>query len=126
MKKIWDRIGIAFSAACVVHCLVVAFIPLIFPALSLYNHAPWVHVLVGFVILFTTPLAFVPGYRKHGITWIVSLALTGFLFIALGYLLEDQVTDQLSHGVSILGSLMLVFAHGKNLQHSHRHQHLCC
>jgi hypothetical protein len=126
MKKVWDRMGITFSTACAIHCVVVAFLPLLFPALSVYSHKSWVHVAVGFVILFTSPLAFVPGYRKHGLTWILGVAVTGLLFIMSGVLLERSASEQVSHGVSILGSLCLVFAHAKNLQHSHKHHHQCC
>lgn len=127
MKKVvWDRIGIAFSSACVVHCILVAFLPLFFPAIAVYTHSSWVHVTVAGIIIFTSPLAFVPGYKKHGLTWIFKTAIAGLFFIFLGIAMEDKVSDQVSHGVSILGSLLLVFAHGKNIQHSHRHQHQCC
>lgn len=126
MKKVWDRLGIAVSSACVVHCIMVAFLPLIFPALHMYAHLTWVHAAVGMAILFTTPLAFLPGYRRHGLTWIISVALMGVFLIGVGWLLEDKVSEQMSHGITILGSLFLVFAHAKNIQHSHRHQHQCC
>lgn len=127
MKKvIWDRLGIAFSSACVVHCIMVAFVPLFFPFIIEYTHSAWVHIIVLMTMLFTTPLAFVPGYKKHGLTWIMKTAIMGLLVVFLGILMEDKVSDQISHGISICGSLFIVFAHGKNLQHSHRHQHQCC
>ncbi len=126
MKKVWDRVGITFSTVCVIHCVVVAFIPLLFPALTVYAHNSWIHIAVGIIILLTSPLAFVPGYKKHGLTWILKTAVSGLFFIMMGVLLESKVTDQLSHGISILGSLCLVFAHAKNLQHSHKHHHQCC
>ena len=78
-------------------------------------------------MLFTTPFAFVPGYKKHGLTWILAMALIGLLMVILSVIVEGRVSDQLSHGISICGSLLLVFAHAKNIQHSHRHvQHPCC
>lgn len=126
MKKIWDRVGIAFSSACVVHCIVVAFLPLFFPALKVYTHQPWIHLAVGTSILFTSPLAFLPGFKKHGLSWIIGMAIMGLVFILLGILAEDIYSEQMSHGISIFGSLLLVFAHAKNLQHSHRHHHQCC
>lgn len=131
MKKVvWDRIGIAFSSACVVHCILVAFIPLFFPVVASYTHSSWVHIVVAGIILFTSPLAFLPGYKKHGLSWIILTAFFGLLLVFLGIAAEDKVSDQLSHGISICGSLFLVFAHAKNLQHSHRHQHArageCC
>ena len=126
LRKVWDRLGILFSSACVIHCLVVAFLPLAFPTIRIFMHATWIHVIVGIIILFTSPLAFVPGYKKHGLTWIIGLAISGLFFILLGVLLEGHVSDQASHGVSMLGSLILAFSHAKNLQHSQRHKHKCC
>ena len=128
MKKVvWDRLGIAFSSACVVHCIMVAFLPFFLPVISQYTHSSWIHFIVLFTMLFTTPFAFVPGYKKHGLTWILAMALIGLLMVILSVIIEGKVSDQLSHGISICGSLLLVFAHAKNIQHSHRHvQHPCC
>lgn len=126
MKKTWDRLGIAFSSACVVHCILVAFLPIVFPAIAVYTHSTWVHVIVGVIILFTSPLAFIPGYKKHGISWILQVAVSGLFFILLGILLEGRFSDQMTHGISIFGSLLLVTAHVKNIQHSRRHHHQCC
>ena len=126
MKKVWDRLGIAFSSACVAHCILVAFVPMVFPAISAYTHSTWIHVVVGMIILLTSPLAFVPGYKKHGLTWILATAIGGMMLILFGILAEGQISDQLSHGISIFGSILLVFSHAKNLQHSHRHKHQCC
>jgi hypothetical protein len=128
MKKVvWDRLGIAFSSACVVHCIMVAFLPFFLPVISQYTHSSWIHFIVLITMLVTTPFAFVPGYKKHGLTWILAIALIGLLLVILSVIIEGKVSDQLSHGISICGSLFLVFAHAKNIQHSHRHvQHPCC
>lgn len=127
MKKvIWDRLGIAFSSACVVHCVLVAFVPMFFPIILGYTHSHWVHITVLITMLFTTPFAFLPGYKKHGLTWIMATAVAGLVTVVLALLMEDLVSDQVSHGISICGSLLIVFAHAKNIQHSHRHHHQCC
>lgn len=126
MKKVWDRLGITFSSLCVVHCVAVAFLPLFFPALAVYTHNSWVHVVVAILILFTSPLAFLPGYRRHGLSWIIITACSGLFFIMLAMGLEHHTSEQVSHGISIFGSLLLVFAHAKNIQHSHLRNHECC
>lgn len=118
MKKVWDRLGIAFSSACVAHCVLVAFVPVVFPAISNFTHSSWIHVIVGIIILLTSPLAFIPGFKKHGLSWIFKIAILGLIFIFSGIILEGKVSDQLSHGISIVGSMVLVFSHIKNLQHS--------
>jgi RsiW-degrading membrane proteinase PrsW (M82 family) len=126
MKKVWDRVGSAMSAACVVHCIAVAFLPLLFPVLETYTHKTWIHMVVAVMIMMTSPLAFIPGYRKHGLTWIIGTAFCGLFLILSSIILENHFSDQITHGISIGGSLLLVFAHVKNLQHSHRHHHQCC
>jgi hypothetical protein len=127
MKKFWDRLGIAFSSVCVIHCIMVAFLPLLIPALTQFNHQPWVHVTVGLSILLTSPLAFVPGFKKHGLTWIIVLGISGLVFILTGMILEQIIhSEQISHGVSIMGSVLLVTAHFKNIHHSQNHRHQCC
>jgi drug/metabolite transporter (DMT)-like permease len=83
------------------------------------------------VILFTSPLAFIPGLRKHGLTWIILTGMFGLMLVFMSILLEDEVSDQVGHGISICGSLFLVFAHIKNLKHAQRHafpahEHHCC
>ena len=131
MKKVvWDRLGITFSSACVVHCIMVAFLPLFLPFTSQYTHSSWVHIGVIITMLITTPFAFIPGYKKHGLTWILATALVGILLVILGVMVEGKVSDQISHGISICGSLFLVIGHAKNIQHAHRHPHhpahQCC
>jgi hypothetical protein len=100
--------------------------PVVFPTISAYTHATWIHIVVAVVILLTSPLAFIPGYKKHGLSWIIISAMGGLGLIFMGVLIEGSVSDQISHGISILGSLLLVFSHAKNIQHSHRHKHQCC
>lgn len=126
MKKVWDRLGIAFSSACVVHCIFVAFLPLIFPALNYFVHADWVHSFVAASLLITTPMAFYPGFKKHGLTWILMVACLGIMVILAGMFLEDRTSEVVAHSASILGSLLLVIAHLKNIQHSNKHHHQCC
>jgi len=96
------------------------------PAISAYTHSPWIHIALGIIILFTSPLAFVPGLKKHGLTWILGLASLGLVLILAGPIIEGKTSDQFSHGLSIMGSLLLVFSHVKNLQHAAKHKHKCC
>ncbi|HLW58172.1 MAG TPA: MerC domain-containing protein [Bacteriovoracaceae bacterium] len=126
MKKVWDRLGIAFSSACVIHCIFVAFIPLIFPAINYFTHLDWIHGAVAASLLITTPMAFYPGFKKHGLTWIIILACLGITIILLGMALEGKTSVIVSHSASIVGSILLVTAHFKNIQHSHKHHHQCC
>jgi MerC mercury resistance protein len=127
MKKVWDQMGITISSVCLVHCIIVAFVPLFIPALAFNFHSSWPHLLTGALILITTPFAFIPGLKKHGVTWILMVALLGLLLVLSGIFAENFGHSELtSHSLSIIGSLFLVVAHLKNIQHSHKHHHQCC
>ncbi len=125
MKKLWDKWGIALSSVCILHCFAVVFIPLLLPALNLVTHSPWFHRIFAVLIIFTTPLAFIPGYRRHGLHRVLAFALIGVSLILLGVFLDGSVEEWLSHGISIVGSVLLVSAHIFNLRHAQKHKHCC-
>ena len=123
-KKAWDRLGILLSSACLIHCVAVIFLPLLIPALALLVHTPWVHRVFAVVILVVTPMAFIPGYRRHGMSRIITMAYIGVGLILLGVFSDGFVSEYVSHGMSVLGSLALVTAHVQNIRHSRASR--CC
>lgn len=125
MKKLWDKWGIVLSAACIVHCFAVVILPLLLPALEMFVHSPWVHRCFAALVIITTPLAFIPGYRRHGLHRVMVGAIGGVTLVLLGVFLDGSVDELVSHGVSIAGSFLLVSAHISNLRHAHRHTHCC-
>lgn len=126
MKKIWDRLGITFSSACIIHCILVAFVPLLFPSIAHYAHGNRIHLLIGGIVLITSLFAFIPGLKKHGVTWIIKSAVTGLFLILLSLIVEPYSSEKIAHTLSIMGSLLLVFAHIKNIHHSQLHKYRCC
>jgi hypothetical protein len=124
MKKIWDRWGIALSGVCLFHCIAVILLPMILPALEVFVHIPWIHRLFAFFVLITTPLAFIPGFRRHGFGHVLSLAILGVSCILAGVILDGSVSEILSHIFSIAGSIMLVAGHWLNMKHSQKEK--CC
>lgn len=123
-RKTWDKLGIALSSACLVHCILVFLLPLLVPTLAFFIHTPWMHRFFAAFILIVTPLAFIPGYRRHGMRRVMVQAYLGIGFILLGIFLDGFTSEVFSHGISIVGSIMLVFAHVQNIRHS-RHRHCC-
>ncbi len=125
MRKIWDKWGIALSAACLVHCFAVVFLPLMLPAIELMVHSPWIHRVFALLVIITIPLAFVPGYKRHGVHSVLVTALAGLVLILTGVFLDGATDEYISHGISIVGSFLLVWAHLMNIRHSQKHKHCC-
>ncbi|MFY7992210.1 MAG: MerC domain-containing protein [Bacteriovoracaceae bacterium] len=122
MKKAWDKIGIALSSLCIVHCIGLAILPALLPTLG--HLGIEFHLFMSILILVTSPLAFIPGYKKHGVSMVIMWAMAGLSMILLGTFMEEKFPEWLSHSVTIVGSITLVYAHFLNIKHS-RHNHCC-
>jgi len=120
MKKQWDKWGIVLSTACIIHCFAVVILPLMLPAVEMFVHSPWVHRIFAALVITTTPLAFIPGYRQHRLQYVLFTAVAGLFMILSGVFLDGRIDEALSHGISIVGSILLVSAHVLNLRYSRR------
>jgi hypothetical protein len=125
MKKVWDKLGIALSTICLAHCVVVVVLPLLLPALGTFFHSPWIHQTFAGLVLIITPMAFMPGYRRHGLSRVLVMAWTGVALVLAGVLSDGKLPEITSHSLSIMGSGFLVTAHLLNLRHS-RKAASCC
>ena len=119
MNKIWDKIGICASGLCLVHCLATPVILLLFPALKLGadEHSIFHEVIAAIVV---TSILFViyPHCRKHGHKDIIVLGVLGVASILTSLFLHDLniITSQI---FTIIGSIMLITAHIKNMKIRH-------
>jgi hypothetical protein len=122
----WDTLGMIVSLACVAHCLAVPIVLGMLPALGLtFLAKDGVHEVLAVVVLAVALLAFVPGYRAHGLRHVPALGALGVVLLTsaafapgLGLLAESMVTA--------LGGVVLVTAHVLNrrgLAKTHAHAH---
>jgi hypothetical protein len=133
MRKVsgWDFWGMLISVVCVIHCLAIPIILLLFPLLSreLLPQEDMTHaILLGF-ILGVGGIAFITGYRVHGqwrpVAWLVAglgLAVFATFFV------HDKLGHTWEPIFAIGGSLCLARAHYLNHQckkceHVHVVQH---
>lgn len=79
-----DRIGIAASVFCAIHCIATPLLILCSPSIARAWAHPASHWLVALLVV---PLALVMlarGYRRHGRAWIPVTGGLGVLFVVLG------------------------------------------
>lgn len=122
MKKKWDKFGITLSSLCLVHCICIVFLPLLFPVLISFIHNIWVHIIFVLFVLGLIPLAFIPGFRIHKSSTVLIIAFVAIIFLLSGILSEAYVAEWISHGLSIIGSVLIMTAHFQNI----RLQRKCC
>ena len=120
MNKILDKIGICVSGLCLVHCLATPFILVLFPSFkfAFFEHEAF-HQIFGVIVVLSVLFAVYPQCRKHGHKDIIGWALAGVLFILAGIFLGHDLGEEIEHGLTILGSILLITAHIKNMKVRH-------
>jgi hypothetical protein len=116
-----DMVGIALSALCMVHCLVlpllVSFAPAILRGLPGDDVT---HRVLAIGIALAGGLAFRSGYKVHRKGWILALFLLGIALISAAAALGDSVLPGFGEtGITICGSLLLITAHWCNRSFCH-------
>lgn len=113
----WDKLGIAGSGLCLLHCLAMPVLVGILPGLGLNFLADEiVHQVLAFLLIGLAALAFIPGYRRHRdrrVPVLMAIGLGLILFAIWG----EAAVDLHGKGeimLSVAGSLFLITAHFLN------------
>lgn len=133
MKKIsgWDLWGVVISGLCVIHCIAIPLVLLIFPAfgLKIFPREDITHAVLLSFILGVAGLAFVTGYRVHGQSRPVVWLVAGLVVVIYAtFFAHDQLGHNWEPVIAILGSLCLIRAHYlnhkcKKCETAHAHNH---
>jgi hypothetical protein len=117
-RTLWDRLGIALSALCLVHCIVLPLVIASGSVLALSAGAGEdFHQWLVWLIAPVAALAVLPGWRRHGRHRVIAGMMVGLGLISTGAFAGDTV---LSTGaetlLTVCGGLMLVASHLVNLK----------
>lgn len=121
------------SAVCVVHCMAVPIVILLFPAigLELFPREDVTHVVLLAFILGVAGLAFIGGYRIHGKWQPVAWMIAGLVLVVFSTFFVHRILGHIwEPGFAIIGSLCLIRAHYlnhhcKKCDHEHiKHDHV--
>jgi hypothetical protein len=107
-----DKIGIALSVGCLIHCILM---PLILPLLPLFGlvtrHGFLFHIVMAAIIGVVAYFAFRNGYKKHKVMFPPTIGFMGVLSLFVGGLAELIHVDSIALVTTICGSILLVTAH---------------
>ena len=112
----WDRLGIAASALCMVHCIALPVAFALLPALAAYDGVgDYTHVLFGVALVGISLFSFVPGYRQHRTTGVPALAAAGLALVLAGAFGGHALAGESGETVlTVAGSVLLIAAHVRN------------
>ena len=123
INRVWDKIGICASGLCLIHCIATPVLLLAFPASKVSfiveHDFHGVHQLFAVIVVSSILIAVYPNCRKHGHNDIIAIALIGVFSVLSAIFLHDFMSESLSHGFTIIGSIFLIVAHIKNMKVRH-------
>ncbi|MEZ4695351.1 MAG: MerC domain-containing protein [Rhodothermales bacterium] len=112
----WDRLGIGVSGVCMVHCLL---LPVVISALPMWASAQqvhgWLHPVFAVLLVPTTILALVSGYRRHRNVTIVALMTIGLILVlAAAFPALESPGVVYETVMTMTGSVFLITGHFRN------------
>ena len=113
-----DKFAITLSLVCVIHCFFFpAFVIFTSGFLSLSIDNEFVHKLLVFTAVPLSIYALILGYKNHQSIAPIPIGIFGLLmFISAVILGEDNLGELGEKILTLLGSMLIAYAHFKNYQ----------
>jgi MerC mercury resistance protein len=116
-KPAADRIGVAASVVCLIHCLLLPLAVPLLPLLAGFAEAESVHQGLLVLLSVCAVLAFVPGYRTHRALSVLAYGGLGVALLVGGALAHDlAVLEGLDTPLTVIGGVVLIVTHLVNLR----------
>lgn len=104
-----DATGVTLSSLCLVHCLGLPLITVVFPAVGAFSEAEWVHKVLVLAALPVSGLAILQSWGKHHAAVFIVLATTGLVQLVSAAFLEPL--HNYEKPLTVIGAIMLASAH---------------
>ena len=113
-----DRLAMALSSACAIHCfLTPSFVLLTSGLISFSFDNELVHNLILFVAVPISLYALISGYSNHKIFYLLPIGIVGLSALVLAVAMGETLLGELGEkSLTLIGSFLVVFAHFKNHQ----------
>jgi len=111
-----DTAAIGLSLVCLAHCVLSLMPLMILPTLgaTLLEDERF-HYGILFLVLPTSLLALVAGFRKHGQYYVPIIGASGLCILFLVVILGEEYTGEIGEiAITVAGSLIIAYAHARN------------
>ena len=111
-----DRVAITVSSLCAVHCLLTpAFLILTSGFISLSVNNELIHSYILMVAIPVSVVALTLGQRNHRTVAIFMIGLLGLVVLSTAWFLgEPRIGEYGEKALTVLGSILVVYAHYRN------------
>lgn len=126
LSKYFDRVAIALSTICIVHCLAMPFLIALLPVAAFaFGGDGHFHAFMLWFVVPTSVLGFSLGFRVHGLMDSAALGIIAIATLSAAALWGHTAWDPtLEVVVSVAASMLLAVAHWRNfraVRRVHRH-----
>jgi hypothetical protein len=126
ISRHFDRIAIALSAICIVHCLAVPVFVAVLPIAAVsFGNSGHFHGLMLWLVVPTSLVGFLMGFRLHRRAGLVAQGAAGVVILGAAAVWGHEVWPEWFEVlISVAGSLVLASAHWQNfraVRRCHRH-----
>jgi len=124
-----DKLGMALSIGCLIHCTLLPMLLPVLPALGFaFGNDEMFHAVAFCVILFVGMISFFIGMGKHGNGKPVLIGTIGMLVLGSATFIPfigglKVINHSFATKVTIVGSLIIIFAHYLNHKYSCKCSH---
>ncbi|MFY9314351.1 MAG: MerC domain-containing protein [Burkholderiales bacterium] len=108
-----DRLGVAISTICILHCLAMPVIAVLLPIAAALEGTTHAALAAGIVLV--GAVAFVPGYRSHRKAAVLALAVAGASAIVSPLVFEALEAEGVEQALIAGGGAALIAAHLANV-----------
>lgn len=117
-QKISDKFAISLSTICAIHCF---FAPSLLVLFSSFESIQYNNELIHFLfLLMAVPISFfalILGLKNHKKSSYFLIGIAGLTILILALILGEGILGELGEKlVTLIGSIIVVFAHFKNYQ----------
>ena len=117
-QKISDKFAISLSTICAIHCF---FAPSLLILFSSFESIQYNNELIHFLfLLMAVPISFfalILGLKNHKKSSYFLMGIAGLTILILALILGEGILGELGEKlVTLIGSIIVVFAHFKNYQ----------
>ena len=119
-KAFLDKVAVALSGLCLVHCLLLPFVVALVPFLGQFGDDHFHTELLLFVVPVSV-IALTVGFRQHGHWEVLFAGTIGLIVLALGATVVHNAFGSLADRVmTITGSMILALTHFRNFRLARR------
>jgi hypothetical protein len=121
-SKYFDRVAIALSTICIVHCLAMPFVIAVLPVAAFtFGGDGHFHSLMLWFVVPTSVLGFALGFRVHRRVDVVLMGAIAIAVLAAAALWGHSAWDPTAEVlVNVLASVLLAAAHWRNFREVRR------